>query len=301
LQARIFLAADPDSRYTFGWQFEPLDENLIPVYVSPLLRASGDHIVDGRPWSDGTTTFSYGFSPRFPADSVTNPSSAIFSLSADFLGPLNETWSSDRVHNMTWFYDGANTPKLGTNVYPASWNLTPKGRYRIESTADVEMSLGVRRRVVVTRLVDSTRTDFIPPTLTSMSLLDGSGAMVFRLDPHGAGTLLFSAADYGYSGGKRTYSATLSSDATRLSYRYSGETDWRPLQLTQVSQDDGSGTTLGAGVLFRADASGITNTERAFVDLKIELSDNAGNTSSIVMTPGLAIGPEIVPRRRAIK
>ena len=73
------------------------------------------------------------------------------------------------------------------------------------------------------------------------------------------------------------------------------------MQLTQVSQDDGSGTTLGAGVLFRADASGITNTERAFVDLKIELSDNAGNTSSIVMTPGLAIGPEIVPRRRAIK
>jgi len=93
----------------------------------------------------------------------------------------------------------------------------------------------------------------------------------------------------------------LAADATRLYYRYAGQADWRELPLTQVAEDSGTSKVLGWGVLYRATLNGITNVERAFVDLKIELRDIAGNTSAIEVTPALSIGPEVVPRKKAVR
>jgi hypothetical protein len=145
--------------------------------------------------------------------------------------------------------------------------------------------------------IDSSRTDYLPPTLTTMMLLDGNGILVPHLDPHGSGSLLFSATDFGInSSGNRIYQQ-LRGEATQVSYRYSGETTWRPLTATQVTEDSAS----GAGILYRVDVGAVANIERALVDLKFDFADVPGNTTTVTMVPAFSVGPEVPPRHRATR
>jgi len=121
--------------------------------------------------------------------------------------------------------------------------------------------------------------------------------VVSRLDPHGSGSLLFSAADFGITPtGNRTYQ-TIRGDATHVSYRYSGEAAWRPLTTTQVTED----VANSAGILYRVDLANVTNVEGGFVDLKIDLADAVGNTTTVTMAPAFSVGPEVPPRHRAAR
>ena len=127
-----------------------------------------------------------------------------------------------------------------------------------------------------------------------MMMLDGSGAIATRLDPHGNGSLLFSAADFGLNGSLRIYQQ-VRGDATAVSYRYSGETAWRPLTATQVTED----TLNAAGILYRVDLAPVANVAGGLVDLKFDLADAAGNTTTMTMAPAFSVGPELPLRHRA--
>jgi hypothetical protein len=126
-------------------------------------------------------------------------------------------------------------------------------------------------------------------------MLDGTGALATRLDPHGSGSLLFSAADFAPNGNSRVYQP-IRTDATAVSYRYSGETAWRPLTATQVTE---APAISGTGILFRVDLASVANVSGGLVDLKFDLADNAGNTTTETMAPAFSIGPELAPRHRA--
>jgi hypothetical protein len=78
-----------------------------------------------------------------------------------------------------------------------------------------------------------------------------------------------------------------------VSYRYAGETGWRPLTATQVTESVGNGT------LYRVDLANTANVAAGLVDLKFDLADNAGNTTTVTMAPAFSIGPELAPRHRA--
>jgi hypothetical protein len=67
------------------------------------------------------------------------------------------------------------------------------------------------------------------------------------------------------------------------------------LTTTQVTED----SVHGAGILYRADLGNITNIDRALVDLKFDLADVSGNTTTVTMAPAFSIGPEVPPRRQA--
>ena len=94
---------------------------------------------------------------------------------------------------------------------------------------------GVNNTTTTSMDLDSTRADYLPPSLTTMMMLDGTGVIATRLEPHGSGSLLFSAADFAPDGSSRAYQP-LRGDATVVSYRYAGETAWRPLTATQVTE-----------------------------------------------------------------
>jgi hypothetical protein len=128
-----------------------------------------------------------------------------------------------------------------------------------------------------------------------MMMLDGSGALATRLEPHGSGSLLFSAADFIPLGSNRAYQQ-IRGDATVVSYRYSGETAWRPLTATQVTEGPAASQT---GLLYRVDLAGVANVGGGLVDLKFDLADNAGNTTTVTMAPAFSIGSELAPRHRA--
>jgi hypothetical protein len=212
------------------------------------------------------------------------------------IGPLGEVRVADRAATSLAVFNAQGT-RILTSGYAASVDVSPKGAYRLEATNQGTLYPGVNKTTTVSMNLDSTRTDYTPPSVMTMMMLDGNGALATRLEPHGTGSLLFSAADFLFTlVGGRSYQQ-IRTDATAVSYRYSGETAWRPLTITQVNEDAAS----GAGILYRADLGTVANIDRALVDLKIDLTDLAGNTSSMTMLPAFSVGPELLPRHRATR
>src|SRR5947209_6393106 len=111
---------------------------------------------------------------------------------------------------------------------------------------------------------DSSRANFIPPTVTALFVLDSAGRALRELAPHGSAALW---------------------------YRYAGTTTWTPLSLTQMTEDAGAPGRLGGGVLFRADLTPVANIDSGKVDLKIDLQDPSGHAARAVdrtSSPGAA-------------
>ena len=300
VSARVFVSPDVNPSYVNGIAFIVVTDG-ITQYTTPLLRVIDDKLVSVGagsvlPWTYSGSTYEYGLGPRFPLSIFVTPAgTSRMSLSTEIVGPLGESRITDRTGTSTAIFD-ANGNRILSSGYSTSIDLTtPPGRYRIEVANIGTLYPDVSKTTTATMNLDSSQPDYFPPLVTTMMLLDGSGALVTRLEPHGSGSLLFSAADFiastGISG--RIYQQ-VRGDATKVSYRYAGETAWRPLTATQVTED----TAHGAGILYRVDLGAITNVDRALVDLKFDLADVTGNTTTMTMAPAFSVGPELPPRRR---
>jgi len=298
VNARVFVSPDVNPAYTYGIAFTTIADGLTQ-YTTPLLRVVNDKLVSlGStsllPWTYSGSTYEFGLGPRFPASQFISTGPSRLTCTTDVIGPLGEVRVADRIGTTTALFDAQGT-RILTSGYAAAIDLSTKGAYRLEATNQGSLYPGVNKTTTVSMNVDSARTDFIPPSVTTMMLLDGTGALATRLDPHGTGSLLFSAADFFLTqAGGRSYQQ-IRTDSTAVSYRYSGETAWRPLTITQVNEDAAS----GAGILYRADLATVANTDHALVDLKIDLTDLAGNTTSTTMAPAFSVGAELLPRHRA--
>ncbi|HEX3067937.1 MAG TPA: hypothetical protein VHX14_05135, partial [Thermoanaerobaculia bacterium] len=299
--ARVFVSPDVNPAYVNGIAFIVTTDG-ITQYTTPLLRVIDDKLVSVGggsvlPWTYSGSTYEYGLGPRFPLSIFVTPAGTPrVSLSTEITGPLGESRITDRVGTSTAIFDAAGN-KILNSGYSTSIDFTaPHGKYRIEVANQGMLVPGVSKTTTATMNVDSSQPDYFPPLLTTMMLLDGSGTLVTRLEPHGSGSLLFSAADFiaSTSVSGRTYQQ-IRGDATKAWYRLAGETVWRPLTATQVTED----TVHGAGILYRADLHSITNIDRALVDLKFDLADITGNTTTVTMAPAFSIGPELPPRRQA--
>ena len=199
--------------------------------------------------------------------------------------------TSDRPNTQVLTIDATGKVKSRTFLYPASLDLSAKAPITIEATNDGTQYPDLPLETKLTMNVDSSRADYTPPTLTAIYLVDGAGTATRTAPPHGAAQLYFSAADFAYTPAK-TYQQ-VRSDATKLWYRYRGAGAWTPLGIVQVNEDS------VAGLLYRADLADVTNIDAELVDLRIDLQDNAGNTTSVVMQPAFSVGPEHPPRHRA--
>ena len=77
-----------------------------------------------------------------------------------------------------------------------------------------------------------------------------------------------------------------------------GETAWRPFTATQVTEDS---RVNAAGILYRVDLGTVANVAGGLVDLKFDLADPAGNTTTVTMAPAFSVGPELGPRHRGAR
>jgi subtilisin family serine protease len=301
VNARVFVSPDVNPAYVNGIAFIVVTDG-ITQYTTPLLRVIDDKLVSVGagsvlPWTYSGSTYEYGLGPRFPLSIFVTPAGTTrVSLSTEITGPLGESRIIERTGTSTAIFDPAGNRILSSG-YSTSIDLTTlRGKYRIEVANQGTLVPTVSKTTTATMNVDSSQPDYFPPLLTTMMLLDGSGTLVTRLEPHGSGSLLFSAADFiaSTSSSGRTYQQ-IRGDATKAWYRFAGETAWRPLTTTQVTED----TVHGAGILYRTDLGTITNIDRALVDLKFDLADVTGNTTTVTMVPAFSIGPELPPRRQA--
>jgi subtilisin family serine protease len=299
INARVFVSPDVHPSYTYGIAFNAIADNTTQ-FTTPLLRVRDDRLVSFGaagflPWTYSGSAYEFGLGPRFPSSQFIITGTLRLSLTTDVLGPLGEVRVADRAGTTTSLFDAAGS-RIQTTGYSSALDLAAMAPFRIEVANQGTLYPGVNKTTTLTMNVDSSRSDYIPPSLTTMMMLDGTGTLATRLEPHGTGSLLFSAADFNLTQiGGRAYQP-INSNATVLSYRYSGETAWRPLTITQVNED-----TNGAGLLYRADLGPVANTDRALVDLKIDLTDTAGNTTSMTMVPAFSVGPELLPRHRAAR
>jgi hypothetical protein len=294
INARVFVSPDVHPNYTYGIAFGVIAD-ATTQYSTPLLRVVNDKLVSSLlPWSYSGVTYEFGLGPRFPLVSIT-PGIGTQRLNwlTEIAGPLGEVRVADRAGTTTRLFD-ANGTQLSTAGFSTSFDLSTKAAYRVELTNQGTLYPGVNKTTTVSMNLDSSRLDYIPPSLTTMRMLDGTGAVVTRLDPHGSGSLLCSAADFGINVSGRFYQP-IGGDAMAVSYRYSGESAWRPLKATQVTED----ATSGAGILYRVDLASVTNVAGGLVDLKFDFADASGNTTTVTMAPAFSIGPELLPRHRA--
>jgi hypothetical protein len=304
VNAHVFISPDVHPSYTYGFTFSPITDSLTQ-YTTPLLRVRNDRLVSlGAagllPWTYSGSTYEFGLGPRFPT-SVFTPTGVPgltkrAMLTTEMVGPLGEIRVIDRANTVTTL-TSANGAQLSAEIYFSALDVTTPGAYKIDTTNLGTLYPGVSKTTIVSMAVDSSRADYLPPSLTTMLMVDGSGTIVPRLAPHDNGSLLFSAADFTVnSNGTRAYQA-IRADATQVSYRYSGETAWRALTATQIIEDAAS----GAGLLYRVELGSVANIDRALVDLKFDLADVAGNTTTVTMMPAFSVGPEVPPRHRAEK
>jgi len=301
VNARVFISPDVHPNYTYGLTFSAITDG-VTQYTTPMLHVSNDKLVSLSaagllPWTYSGSTYEFGLGPRFPTSFFT-PAGGLSTLglralvTTDLLGPLGETRVVDRDNTVTALYDRNGAPILNGGY--STQIVGPQGPYRVEATNQGTLYPGVNKTTTISMAIDASRADYLPPSLTTMMMLDGSGLLVTRLEPHGSGSLLFSAADFGLSALFNRIYQPIRGDATQVSYRYSGETAWRPLTATQVTED----TASGAGILYRVDLAGVANVDRSLVDLKFDLADVAGNTTTVTMAPAFSVGPELLPRHR---
>jgi len=301
INARVFVSPDVHPNYSYGIAFSVVSD-ASTQYATPLLRVVNDKLVSLTvagllPWTYSGSTYEFGLGPRFPSTALTPATGTRLTWTTEMVGPLGEQRVADRSGTINTLFD-ATGAKISAAAYSTSVDLGAKAPFRLEAVNQGTLYPGVNKTTTVTMNVDSSRTDYIPPSLTTMMLLDGSGTLVTRLEPHGSGSLLFSAADFGILTATSRVYQPIAADATAVSYRYAGETAWRPLTATQVTE---APAISAAGILYRVDLANVANVAGGLVDLKFDLADAAGNTTTVTMAPAFSVGPELGPRRRVAR
>jgi subtilisin family serine protease len=293
---RMFLTPDADPNYSAGIGFTVITD-ATTRYQTPLM-----HVLDGAITANATSTpvrfdgnlFIFGGGPHLATATFTNVNELLHpSLAIDLFGPRGEIRTGDRGRSTIVTLDAAGKQKASVVLYPAPLDLSAKAPFTLEVTNDATQYLDITMLTKLTMKADSSRADYLPPTLTSLYIVDGTGMATRTVSAHDGAAIFFSAADYSYSPLK-TYQQ-IRADATTLSYRYAGATAWTPLSVAQIGEDP------FAGFLYRCDLTNVANTEFAMVELKIDLQDNAGNTTSVVMLPAFLVAREHAPRHRAAR
>ena len=285
----VFLGPDTDPSYSVGTQLVSITDGATR-FAAPLLR-----ILNGKLIASNTTQppswiydgdgFVFGYGLQFPQQSFSQGSTSLKpNLFTDFVGQLGETRLGDRSSTSTTIYAADSSVQATGSKYPMPLDLTQTGAYTIAAVDTGVLTQGVPRRSTVTSTVDSNRADFYAPTFTAMMLFDANGQIATHLDPHRAGSLEFAAADYAYpASGPRTYQP-IAADQTKVWFRYSGSQMWQPLTASQVTEDP------ALGILFRVDLTSVANADNVLVDMKFDIVDTSGNTTSYMMEPAFAVG-----------
>jgi len=299
---RLYLTPDADPAYAAGVRFTVAGDGNT-FYETPTLRMADGQITANAssvPWWYSGSRFVFGTGPRFATVGWSNISTTLRPMMiVDLFGALGDTRPNERVRTAVATY-GADG-KLRTSVirYPAPMDFSVKGKYTVEATNDGTQFPDLLTQTKVTMTLDSARVDYVPPTVTTLFILDEAGRATRTVTPRGSAAIYFSAADYDYTPLK-TY-GPVRGEATKIWYRYAGTTAWTPLTVTQTGEDAGAEGRLGTGLLFRADLREVANMNWARVDLKVDLADAAGNTTSMIIAPAFSVGGEFPPKRRSAR
>jgi subtilisin family serine protease len=295
----LFLSRDTDPNYSMSSVLLSITDG-VTRFQTPPLRIVNDSIVSTTtgtqlaPWAYSGDGLVFGNGVHFPKQ-VWLPGSASTNpiLFTDFVGQLGEVRQGDHSSTLTTVLAGDSSVATTSSKYPMQLDLSHGGPFTVTVVDSNTLVPGVPRKSTVTSTLDTMRPDLTPPTFTTLMLLNEKGQIATHLDPHGGGSLLVGAADFAYAtNGSRTYQP-IAGDQTKAWFRHSGSQQWQPLSLSQAGEDQTS------GIVYRADLAGVADADNVLIDLRFDIADASGNTTSFVMEPAFAVGRDSFFGRRS--
>ena len=295
----LFLGRDTDPNYSMSSMLLSITDG-VTRFQTPPLRVVNGNIVSATngtqlaPWSYSGDGLVFGNGVHFPkqvwlpGSQSTNPI-----LFTDFVGQLGEVRTGDRSSTLTTVLASDSSVLASGSKYPMQLDLSQGGPFTVTVVDTNALVPGVPRKSTVTSTLDTSRSDLTPPTFTTLMLLNGKGQIATHLDSHGGGSLLFGAADFSVgTNGTRTYQP-VASEQTRAWFRHSGSLQWQPLTISEAGEDQAS------GIVYRADLAGLADADNVLIDLRFDIADAGGNTTSFVMEPAFAVGRDSFFGRRS--
>jgi subtilisin family serine protease len=198
-----------------------------------------------------------------------------FAVHPSFSGPAGESVLSAREAYDYEIRDASNTiVRSGSGRGAVVADFGERGSYRATvRTPGVELDVAF----------DTSRADSNPPALTSLRIVDQKGHVRNRFSRGSSATLVFSVADYIASADENRgrYSEEIS--FVRAAWRV-GNGTWHDLPLELVTEDrDDPPRQRGTGLHYRSDLGAADASGGSRFDLRIEMSDRSGNTSTVTL------------------
>jgi subtilisin family serine protease len=288
-------AASPDSWGAVALHTGRLGEGVWLDWRTPMFRVAGDQIVASNDPVPSPAayrvaeggTIAAGEAPLHPETFVETNGTAFRILPA-LIGPVAE-FAYDATAGFTYeLRDGAGALlREGTSDdHSITADFGSVGVYR----ANLRMKTGQH----ISLVFDTSHPSFNPPSLTSLRVVDGEGHAVSRVARGTPLTLQFSVVDADASGNFRD---STDPRTTRASWRVAGK-EWHELPLTVALIDRGQPSELGhyeTGIHYRADLGPVTAAIANRIELRIELEDAGGNSSTSIFDY-----PLTVQRTRAV-
>ena len=263
--------------------------------VSTYTPASGRGLYEAEPGE----TLTFGAGPYFPSfkPGLVGPNKTFFATGA-YTGQTSERRHRDIRRATVTMREAAGALIYSGNYLGGVQQLTarPDKAYVIELLNTNNNLGGIPMRGVLTYRFDMRRADVVPPALTSFRVVDASGRARDRVAAGSQTSLLFSAGDYVLSDNVQTYQR-IRPEATKVWWRRNGTTAWQSIE-PQVLEEDASGPRPD-GFLYRADLSTATEGPGGMIDLRVEITDEAGNTTDWTLSPAFSTGE--ITRRRAVR
>src|SRR5207244_10629412 len=110
--------------------------------------------------------FIFGAGPRLAMASFTNVTTLLHpAMFIDLFGPRGETRPGDRTATTVVTFGADGKQKASVALYPAPLDIATKGRYTLEATNNSTQYPDLPQQTKVTMNLDSSRGDYLPPTL----------------------------------------------------------------------------------------------------------------------------------------
>ncbi|MCM2313593.1 MAG: S8 family serine peptidase [Thermoanaerobaculia bacterium] len=235
----------------------------------------------------GAESLVFGDGPSFPL-AILGESSGFLTGQLDVAGDRNDLRRLSRsTVDFVVRRSGVETARGTIGAAQPIIPLGPDGAFDVAFGAATTLA-GSAARTTLWLGFDTRRPDSAPPALTSLALLDALGRHTSSLPLFGTGSLVLSAGDYepAYEGPQyRQGSLQIRS----VFFRRTGTLTWAQLPTETLGEDAGAGAArTPAGVIFRADLTDALIREGR-VDLRIELTDAAGNAAVTTIEPAFVV------------
>lgn len=157
------------------------------------------------------------------------------------------------------------------------------GKYSLSITDENYILNGLQGCTSLENVFDLTNSDANPPALTSFKIMNSENAICNTFDFNGTATLQFSAYDYNFSTYQRNPPASI-----EVYYKKHYDTTWTALSTVEhLSWYD----AIACGYFYTSDISSALSqfTGSGYLDIKIMLSDEQGNSSTQIWRPAVYV------------